>query len=500
MPKRHVFAVLLAAAFAAAGCKDTGRSAPANALGAPTAPTPVVSTPGPIEVPPALKGAVSFQEGFAPIVERLSAAVVNISAVKVVQQGSARRPAFFSNPLFRDFFGEQHPNFSIPRERREQSMGSGVIVSEDGYILTNNHVVADASRVRIFLPDRREFQAKIVGTDPKTDIAVLKVDGQRFAYAPFGDSSKVRVGEFALAIGNPFGLGQTVTLGIISAVGRGNIGIVDYEDFIQTDAAINPGNSGGALVNATGELIGINTAILARGAQGNQGVGFAVPSELARAVMDQIIREGRVVRGYMGVGLQDVTPGVAEALGMKEPRGVLVAEVAKGSPADEAGLERGDILVEIDGKPVADSRAFRMRVAQTKPGSRMKVTVLRADARREVTVDLTELPGEEGPKAATGGDALSERLGITIAPLAGDLRRRLSLPDDARGVAVVQVEPDGRAQAAGLRPGDVIQEVNRSPISSPEELMQALDKARGRALLLLVLREGRTRYVIVESD
>jgi serine protease Do len=495
MPSRRVFAILLATALAGAGCKDHGKTAPSEARAVP----PAVSTPGPIEVPPALKGAVSFQEGFAPIVERLSAAVVNISAVKVVP-GRSRRPAFFSNPLFRDFFGEEHPGFSIPRERREQSLGSGVIVSEDGYILTNNHVVEDANRVRVFLPDQREFQAKIVGTDPKTDIAVLKVDGQRFAYAPFGDSTKTRVGEFALAIGNPFGLGQTVTLGIISAVGRGNIGIVDYEDFIQTDAAINPGNSGGALVNSTGELIGINTAILARGAQGNQGVGFAVPSELARAVMDQIIREGRVVRGYMGVGIQDVTPAVAEALGMKESKGVLVGEVAKGSPAEKAGLERGDILVEVDGKPVADSRAFRMRVAQTRPGSRMKLALLRGDARREVTVELGELPGEGEAKGSAGGDTLSERLGISIAPLSGELRRRLNLPDDARGVAVVEVEPDRRAHASGLRPGDVIQEVNRAPVASPDELKQALDKARGRAVLLLVLREARTRYVIIESD
>jgi serine protease Do len=356
---------------------------------APAAPPP--PAPGPIQVPPAERDAISLQNGFAPIVARVAPAVVNISSVRVLQGGRVRAPS-----RLREFFGEQFfPE--VPRERREQAQGSGVIVSEDGYVLTNNHVVEQASEVQVVLQDRRELRAKIVGTDPKTDIAVLKIDGERFAFAPFGDSTKVRVGEFALAVGNPFAIGQTVTLGIISAVGRGNMGIVDYEDFLQTDAAINPGNSGGALVNAAGELIGINTAILARGAAGNQGIGFAVPAHLARAVMDQILQHGRVVRGWMGVGLQDITPALAEALGRKDARGVVVGEVSPSSPANAAGLQRGDIVVEIDGEPVVDSRALRMRISQSAPGTKVRLGIDRDGKRREVTLVLDELPERPRP-------------------------------------------------------------------------------------------------------
>ena len=432
MAIRHTIARLIAL-LSLLSCKDLDRNSSAGhrAEGAPPIAS-AESTPaaaGPIQVPPGERGAISFQEGFAPIVQRLSSAVVNISSIRVVQAPSPGRSQTFSNPLFREFFGEDPFPFQAPRERREQSLGSGVLVSEDGYVLTNNHVVEDASQVRVSLLDKREFQAKIIGTDPPTDVAVLKIDGTKLPFVPFGDSAKVRVGEFALAIGNPFGLGQTVTLGIISAIGRGNIGIVDYEDFIQTDAAINPGNSGGALISSDGELIGINTAILSRGAQGNQGIGFAVPSQLARAVMDQILRVGHVVRGWMGVAIQDVTPAMREALALKEAKGVLVSEVTPGSPAERAGIERGDVIVEADGQPVTDSRSFRMHIAQAKPESKVRIGLLRGESKREVTVALATLPDKERRPAAAGGDReRSERLGLASAPLSQELRQKLNLP------------------------------------------------------------------------
>jgi serine protease Do len=475
------------------GGEDGGAAAPL----APMSPGAAAVTPGPIDVPPQVTGSLSFHEGFAPIVQRLSAAVVNVSSTRMVRAPSRGRDPFFSNPLFRDFFGEDGPSPG-PRERREQSLGSGVIVSGDGHVLTNNHVIAGASKVRVALPDGRDFEARIVGADPKTDIAVLKIDGANLAFVPFGDSSKVRVGEFALAIGNPFGLGQTVTQGIISAVGRGNVGIVDYEDFIQTDAAINPGNSGGALVSAAGELIGINTAIIARGAQGNQGIGFAVPTEMARAVMDQILREGRVIRGWMGVGIQDVTPALREAMGLKETKGVVVSEVAPGSPAEKAGIARGDVLVELDGQPMTDSRSFRMQIAQNKPGTRVRIGLMRGGERREATVALGALPEEPQRPEERGGDALSDRLGIAVAPITPELRQRLDLPANARGVVIARVQSGGRAEAAGLRPGDVILEANRKPITGPDELKQALAQGGDGAVLFLVFRGGRTHYLVVE--
>src|SRR5215469_12462895 len=298
---------------------------------------------------------------FAPVLKKVLPSVVNVSSSRVVK--AAPQTDARMDPFFRQFFGDEGGPLDVPKDRREKSLGSGVIVSPEGYILTNNHVVEGATDVRVTLSDKRELEARIVGTDPKVDIAVLKIEATSLQPITLGDSSKVEVGDTALAIGDPFGVGQTVTRGIISAKGRGNLGIEDYEDFIQTDAPINPGNSGGALINDRGELVAINTAILSHGSGGNEGIGFAVPVNLAHQVMDQILTNGKVVRAYMGILPQDMTPDMAKAFGQKDARGVVVGDVTPNSPAQEGGIQRGDILLDVDGKPVSDSNQLRMSIS-----------------------------------------------------------------------------------------------------------------------------------------
>src|SRR6516225_6568574 len=347
--------------------------------------------------PPATVKVAEANEGpsknsYAPVVKNVLPSVVNISSSKVVKAGPEMGGQM--DPLFRQFFGDEGGPFNgIPKDRREKSLGSGVIVSPEGYILTNNHVVDGATDVRVTLSDKREFEAKIVGTDPKVDIAVLRIDASGLKPITLGDSSKVEVGETALAIGNPFGVGQTVTRGIISAKGRGNLGIEDYEDFIQTDAPINPGNSGGALINDRGELVAINTAIIGESG-GSQGIGFAVPVNLAHNVMNQILKNGKVVRAYLGIVPQDMTPEMAKAFGEKEARGVVVGDVSPKSPAQESGLQRGDILLDVNGKPVTGSNQLRMDISMMEPGSSVKLNVLRNGSEKEMTVKLAEMPTE----------------------------------------------------------------------------------------------------------
>jgi Do/DeqQ family serine protease len=333
---------------------------------------------------------------FAPVVKNAQPAVVSIASTKVVKiSGDEGATPFFDDPMFRRFFGDgPQDRFGKPREQREHGLGSGVIVSPDGYILTNNHVIEGANEINVYASDKREMKARVIGADPKTDIAVVKVEGKNMPTLPFADSSQAQVGDIALAIGNPFGIGQTVTMGIISATGRGDLGIEDYEDFIQTDAAINPGNSGGALINASGQLIGVNTAILS-GAGGNQGVGFAVPSNLARAVMNQLLRNGKVVRGYLGVMIQPVTPEIAKALNLPDARGALVSEVTAGAPAAKAGMAPGDCIVELNGQRVDDSRELRLKTGELAPGSNVKLKLIRDGNPREVSITLGELPKEK---------------------------------------------------------------------------------------------------------
>ena len=399
------------------------------------------------------------RSSYAPVVKAALPSVVNISSSKVVHE-RAGMPEDMSR-LFRQFFGgndggDSDGGFSVPKpqDHREKALGSGVIVSPEGYILTNNHVVDGATDVRVTLSDRREFQARIVGTDPKTDIAVLKIEASNLSPITISDSSKVEVGDTALAIGDPFGVGQTVTKGIISATGRGNLGIEAYEDFIQTDAPINPGNSGGALINDRGELVGINTAIITHGSGGSQGIGFAVPTNLARQVMDEILKNGKVTRAYLGIYPQDVTPGIAKAFGEKEPRGVLVGDVSPNSPAQAGGLQRGDIILEVNGKPMIDSNQLRMSISMMKPGTEAKLKVVHDGSTREMDIKLNELPNETAENKSQQGDEEQALEGVEVASLTPETARQLNLPSTTTGVVVRNVSPLSPLADSGLRRGE----------------------------------------------
>ena len=442
------------------------------------------------------------QTGFAPVVKKVLPTVVNISSSRVSKVPTEFFGQLPDDPMFRQFFGNDFSRqFRPPRQapqQREQGLGSGVIMTQDGYILTNNHVVDRASTVTVTLADKREFKAKVVGTDPKSDIAVLKIDATSLPSITVADSSKVQVGDYALAVGDPFGVGQTVTMGIVSATGRSHLGIEQYEDFIQTDAPINPGNSGGALVNDRGELIGINTAIIAHGSEGNQGIGFAIPANMARNVMEQIVEHGSVTRAYLGIVPQDVTPNLAKQFGEKEARGALVADVSAGSPAQKSGLERGDIIVEVNGKPVADSNDLRMTISMMPPDSEAHLKVLRNGSEREIGVRLSTLPTEEAAAHSedNGNSSASGALsGVSVENLNAEAAHDLELSPNTKGVVVTNVDPSSDAAQAGLRRGDVIQEVNRQPIKNTEEFERAVRSSKDKRPLLLVNRNGSTMYL-----
>lgn len=435
---------------------------------------------------------------FAPIVKNAQPAVVSIASTKVVKvsNGDEGSSPLFDDPLFRQFFGEKNRP-GKPHSQREQGLGSGVIVSPDGYILTNNHVIDGANEIKVYTSDKRELKAQVIGADPKTDVAVVKVDQKNLPTLAFADSSQVQVGDIALAIGNPFGVGQTVTMGIISATGRGDLGIEDYEDFIQTDAAINPGNSGGALINTSGQLIGINTAILSR-AGGNQGVGFAVPANLARTVMNQLLKNGKVVRGYLGVMIQGVTPDIAQAFNLADTHGALIGEVTKESPAAKAGLAQGDVITELNGERVTDSRELRLKISQLAPGTTIKLKVLRDGNPRDVAITLGELPNEK--EAANNEKSENDGFaGLSVENLTPQVARELELPASISGVVVTDVADGSRAGDAGLRRGDVIEQVNRRPVKNAAEFEQAMKQSGNKSTLLLVNRNGHTSFVVIAA-
>jgi serine protease Do len=441
----------------------------------------------------------------APAARAAMPTVVRISASKVV-----KTPAGFSEQQsdpFRQFFGNDNPfggngGFQqqvpqAPRSHREGGLGSGVIISPDGYILTNNHVVDGATDVEVTLPDRREFKAKVIGTDPKTDIAVVKIDASNLPVITVGNSAKMQIGDAVLAIGNPYGIGQTVTMGIVSATGRTGLGIEDYEDFIQTDASINPGNSGGALVNDRGELIGINTAILAPGSGGNQGIGFAVPVNLARNVMDQIVTHGSVQRAYLGVTIQEVTPAIAKAVGLNNPEGAMVTDVSPNSPGQRAGLQSGDVILSMNGNNIAESNQLRMDVSMMNPGQTVHLKVFRDGQTRDVTAQVGELPGARVERASTENGHSEHALeGVSVEPLDAQTARQERLPANTRGVVVTDVDPASPAAQAGLKEGDVIQEVNHHAVASADDVSNAMHRSGGESLLL-VNRGGNKLYLAV---
>jgi serine protease Do len=449
---------------------------------------------------------IVFEQGFSPVVKSAAPAVVNISSSRVVRAPETNPLGPSDESILRRFFGEDFMRqFRIPRERREHSLGSGVIVNSNGYILTNSHVVTGATNVKVALSDRREMPGKIIGIDPGTDIAVVKIDTDHLSVLPFGDSSKVEVGDIALALGNPFGLGRTVTMGIVSATGRGGLGIEDYEDFIQTDASINPGNSGGPLINVRGELIGVNTAILSPSG-GSLGIGFAVPSNMVRAVMDQIVRTGKVTRGYIGVSVQDITPELAAAMKIPETRGALIGDLDPKGPAAQNGLQSGDVIVEADGKTIEDSRMLRLIVGSKAPGTQLSLLVLHNGQQRNVTVKLDELPVKETASAETptrqkgsAPETIQSRIGIAVIELSPEIAQHLKVPENVKGVVVGDVEEGSPAAEAGLHLGDVVQEVNHKPVHDVADFRSQLTAARGsNPILLLLNRDGHTLYAAID--
>ncbi len=415
------------------------------------------------------------------VVEQVLPSVVNISSVKKV---TVNRSPLFSDPFFRDFFGN-----GVPRERVQQALGSGVIVSGDGYIVTSNHVVSEADEVEVRLSDERVFTAKIIGNDPKSDVAVIKIDAKDLPVIKIGKSSDLRIGSYVLALGNPYGLAGTVTHGIISALGRSGLGITEYENFIQTDAPINPGNSGGALVNMEGELIGINTAILSQSG-GNIGIGFAIPVDLVMDIVQSLRKYGRVVRGWLGVTVQEITPEIAEAMELESSQGVLIADVIKGSPAAEAGIRQGDVVVSINGKEVNDPSALQFLVSEIAPSTRVPVTVIRDGDRKTVTVTIGDLSEAEIPRDTYLVEDNRFLEGARVADLIPPLRDSLEVPNNVDGVVVAGVESNSPASSTGLRPGDVIVAINGRKIAGLSEFKELLQSIDGRRMEISIYRQG----------
>lgn len=449
-------------------------------------------------IPPKITQQLAETErAFVEISKRVTPAVVNISTTKSFR-GMERGPVspFFQDPFFRRFFGDEFlREHDTPRKYKEQSLGSGVIVTDDGYIVTNNHVVEGADEIKVVLSDRKEYAGKIVGADPKTDLAIIKIKASELPAIVWGDSDHIEVGEFVLAIGSPFGLNQTVTSGIISAKGRANVGIADYEDFIQTDAAINPGNSGGALVNIRGELIGINTAIFTRSG-GYMGIGFAVPSNMAKSVMDSLVKEGKVTRGWLGVYIQDITPELAKQFKLSNNSGALISDVMDGSPADKAGLQRGDVILQYNGKEVENNSHLRNMVAQTPVGKTIDVRVIRDGRTELLKVVIGELPADLAKGESGEGSPEGVFQGVTVQGLTTELRERLDIPDKIKGVVVSGVAADSPAQGYGLKPGDVILQINRKDVRTVKDFSKAAEEVKkGDSVLMLVYRDGMTIYI-----
>jgi serine protease Do len=428
----------------------------------------------------------------AEIVDAVRPAIVNISTTRTVKfQGGGDQ--FLDDPFFRRFFGDR---FKTPKERKSLGLGSGVIVDADGYILTANHVIQGADEIKVTLSDKREFKGKIVGSDIMTDIGVVKIDAKDLPSVKMGDSAKLRVGETVLAIGSPYGLSQTVTMGIVSAVGRANVGIADYEDFIQTDAAINPGNSGGALVNVRGELVGINTAIFSTSG-GYQGIGFAVPTSMAKAAMDSLINKGKVVRGWLGVSIQSLTPELAKQFELTDGKGVLVGDIVEDSPADKGGLQRGDIIVEVQGKKIDDPNQIRNMVAGIEPGQEIEMKIIRENKPITKNVTVSELPTDvQKPAKGEYGNLLN---GVSVQELTPEFIERFDIPKKLKGVIVAEVDEDSPAFGI-IKPGDIIQEINKQNIAGLKDYENVAARIKqGEDVMLFIRRGQASKYITLSG-
>jgi serine protease Do len=469
---------------------------------------------------------------FAPVVKHVAPSVVNIYSTRTVRQ---RDNPMFNDPFFRRFFGPDDDGSGddqgqgqvpgqgnrggrrrsqSPHTERSQSLGSGVIISADGYILTANHVVEGADEIKVALAKGgQEFTAKVIGADAPTDVAVLKIAGKDLPIITLADSDKLEVGDVVLAIGNPFGVGQTVTMGIVSGTGRTALGINQYEDFIQTDAAINPGNSGGALVDADGRLVGINTAIFSESG-GYQGVGFAVPVNLARSVMERLIKYGKVTRGYLGVELQSLSPELAQEFNLPDQSGALVTDVETGTPASKAGIQDGDVIREVDGKKITDREQLRLMISQTAPDTKVSLTILRAEngkkpVEKTISATLGTLPGQTAGRNNTPDEQKDSNYdsldGVEVGDIDSNARQQYGIPSSVRGAVVTSVDENSNSAEAGVREGDVIQEINRETVRTADDAVKLSDKAHGNRVLLKIWRPnnggngGGSFYITVDN-
>jgi len=471
---------------------------------------PVAAQPAATAAPVVVDG---MRTSYADVVDKTSIAVVRIEAEHKEKAPSQQQQMA---PFGGDDFFKQFPQMPRARPNQrpqvERGLGSGVIVSADGTILTNFHVVDGAEKITVLMSDNKSYDAKIVGLDQPSDLAVLKIEAQGLPFLTLGNSDSVRVGDIVLAIGNPLGIGQTVTAGIISAKGR-RTGLSDgsYEDFLQTDAPINRGNSGGALVNLNSELIGINSQILSPGGAsgGNIGIGFSIPSNMAKSVMEQLLKDGKVRRGMLGIGIQNITDDIAKALELKDRAGILVSSVKAGSAADKAGIKRNDIVIAINGEKIEDSNVLRNKVAGTAPGTAIKITAIRDGKEQEFTATLdefdnksakTEDPTGKGGENDPSGKDQSGKLGVTLQPVTPQIAKQLGLESDSEGMVVTEQDPNGSAAEAGIARGDVILEINRKPVNTVADVKTALDAAGTKPVLLLVSRRGQTIYLTVKPE
>jgi len=440
-------------------------------------------------------------QAYERIAKAVTPAIVAIQSTQVIKQ---QQSPFFMDPFFRQFFGDMFPQFNIPREQRQHALGSGVIVSSDGYIVTNNHVIAKATEIQVLLSDKRTFKGKVVGADPQTDVAVIKIEASGLPTVPFGDSNQLKVGDTVLAFGNPFGQWFTVTRGIVSALGRSGMGIEGFENFIQTDAAINPGNSGGALVNVRGQVVGINTAILSGnsgpgGEGGSVGIGFAIPSDMAKHVMEDLIKTGKVTRGYLGVRPRNLDQELAKQFKVPDTAGALVQDVIAGGPADKAGIKNGDVIRKLNGQQVDDADQFTALVTNMNPGAEATLEILRDGQPMTIKATLGERPTNLSAQGGPGAVQEGALRGIAVQNLTPSMREQLSLPGNVTGVVIGNLDPNSPAARTGLQEGDVIESINRQPVRSVADFNRLAAQANGQTLLR-VNRQGNGAFVVISPD